>query len=267
MELVQGTRVSDFCDGHGLADPVDHVGDVDEPGARGDGLLIGADDDFVVFNGEIEADLLVDDAVALGALAVSLDHVRVVLLGADDFVAGLEGEAEDDGVEGFGGVAVDGDLVGMDAGEVGELLAEGFAALVEDLPHVVGRAFIGELVVALDGLLDDDGRGRDAAVVEIDDVRIDGVGALDEAPEIFILGNVGGAEMGDGAGGDIEVGGVDLVEEAGGAECIGYREGSGDGGGATEEGAAVGGRHRKKCRRLGWGTQRENCGDVGCSRV
>ena len=59
-------------------------------GARRDGLLVGAHDLVVVFNGEVKADLLVDDAFAHGALPVRLDHVGVILFGADYLVAGLE---------------------------------------------------------------------------------------------------------------------------------------------------------------------------------
>jgi len=158
FDAVGMGHVGDLLDGHGLADPVDHVRYVDESGAGRDGLFVGTDDHGVVFDGEVEAELLVDDAFALSPLAVGLDHVGVVLLGANDFVACFEGKAVDDRVQCLGGVAVDGDLFGTRAGEVGQFLAEGFAALVEDLPHVVGGAFVGELVVALDGLLDYEGR-------------------------------------------------------------------------------------------------------------
>jgi hypothetical protein len=105
-------------DGHGLADPVDHVRDVDKSGAGSYGFFVGLDDGRVVFYGEIEADLLVDNAVALGTLALGLDHVRVILLGADNFVAGFQRQAEDDGVQCFGGVAVDGDFVRLRAGQM-----------------------------------------------------------------------------------------------------------------------------------------------------
>ncbi len=113
------------------------MGDVDEFGARGDGLFVGLYDYVGVFDGEVEADLLVDDAVARLPLAVGVHHVGIVLHGADDLVAWLERQAVDDGVQGFGGVAVDRDLFGGRACEVGEFLTEGFAALVEDLPHEV----------------------------------------------------------------------------------------------------------------------------------
>jgi hypothetical protein len=48
---------------------------------------------------------------------------------------------------------------------------------------------------------------------------------------------------------------VGLVEEAAGGE------GTGESGCLAEEGAAVAGLHRKKCRRLGGQKQRENGGD------
>ncbi len=61
------------------------------------------------------------------------------------------------------------------AREVGEFLPQRFAALVENLPHEVGRALVGHLVVAFDRLLHDDGRRRDSAVIEVDDLRADRV--------------------------------------------------------------------------------------------
>jgi hypothetical protein len=62
--------------------------------------------------------------------------------------------------------------------------------------------------------------------------------------------------MGDGARGGVEVGGVGLVEEAAGGE------GTGESGCLAEEGAAVAGLHRKKCRRLERRKQLENGGNA-----
>ncbi len=91
-------HVGDLLDRHQLANPVDHVGDVDQLRARSHGLLVGLHDRVDVFDGKVEADLLVDDAVALGPLAVRVHHVGIVLLGADDLVARLQRDAVDDGV-------------------------------------------------------------------------------------------------------------------------------------------------------------------------
>ena len=91
-------HVGDLPDRHKLADPVDHVGDVNQLRPRSDGLLVGLHDGVDVLDGEVEVDLLVDDAVALGPLAVGVHHVGIVLLGSNDFVSCLEGETEDDGI-------------------------------------------------------------------------------------------------------------------------------------------------------------------------
>jgi hypothetical protein len=81
------SHVGDLGHGHRLADPVDHVGDVNQAGAGSYLLFVCLDDLVVVLDGEVETDLLVDNAIALGPLPVGLDHVGIVLLGADDFVA------------------------------------------------------------------------------------------------------------------------------------------------------------------------------------
>ena len=184
--------------------------------------------------------------------------MRVVLLGADDFVAGFERQPVDDGVQRFGRVAVDGDLARLRAGQVGKLFAQRLAALVEDAPHVIRRPLVGELVIALDGLLHHDGRGRNAAVVEVDDVGVDRVRALDHGPEVFVLRYLGGAEMGNGAGGGVEVLGVGLVEETV------HGERAGQGGCAAEEGAAVARNHTKNCRRLWAGESMGNFKPIRC---
>ncbi len=58
------------------------------------------------------------------------------------------------------------------------------------------------------------GAGRDAAVVEVDEVGIHRVGALNHAPVVFVLrGNVG-TEVRDACACGGELGGVRLLEEA-----------------------------------------------------
>ena len=44
LDAVRVGHVGDLATGISLAHPVDHVGDVDEPGARRDGLLVGLHD-------------------------------------------------------------------------------------------------------------------------------------------------------------------------------------------------------------------------------
>ena len=233
LDAVGVRHVGDLAHRHDLAHPVDHVRHVDQLRPRRDGLFVGLHDHRVVFDGEVEAELLVDDAFAQGALAVGLDHVRVVLLGADDLVAGLQVEPVDDRVQRLGGVAVDGDLVGRGAGQRGQLLAQRLAALVENAPHVVGRPLVGELVVALHRLLHHDGRGRDSAVVQVHEVGIHRVGALNHRPVVFVLRGLVSVEVRDARARRVELGGVGLLEEAVGGEGAGKRCG------LLEEGAAA----------------------------
>ena len=65
-----------------------------------------------------------------------------------------------------------------------------------------------------------------------------------DGPEIFILRDLRGAEVGNGAGGGTEVRGVGLGKKAAGGEraC--------EGGCLAKEGSAVAGHHTKHCRRL-----------------
>ena len=123
-----------------------------------------------------------------------------------------------------------------------QLFAQWFAALVENAPHVIRRPFVGELVVTLHGLLHHDGRGRHAAVVQIDEVRIDRVGALDHAPVVLILRGDIGTKVRDPGPGVGKLRGVRLVEEAV------ARERAGKCCCLLEEGAAAIRVHTEQCR-------------------
>ncbi len=130
---------------------------------------------------------------------------------------------------------------GWRAGQRGQLFAQRLAALVENAPHVIGRTFVGELVVALHGLLHHDGRRRNAAIVQVDEVGIHRVGALDHGPVVLILRGFERAEPGDARARRGEVGGVGLVEEAVGGK------GAGQGGCLAEKAASVIAHHAPKC--------------------
>ena len=192
--------------------------------------------------GKSKLSCLIDNPFSHSALAVGLDHIGVVLLGADDLVAGLQVESIDDGVERFGGVAVDGDFVGLGAGQLCQLLAQRLAALIENAPHIVGWPLVGELVVALDRLLHHDGRGRDSPVIEIDEVGIHGISALDHGPIVFVLRGDVSVEVRDARSCSGELGGVRLLEEAVDGERAGERCC------LLEEGAAAVEIHTQQCR-------------------
>ena len=131
---------------------------------------------------------------------------------------------------------------GLHAGQLRQLLAQRLAALVEDAPHVIGRPFVGKLVIALHRLLHHDGRGRYAAVVEVDEVGIHRIGALDHAPVVLVLRGHIGTEMRDPRACRAKLGGMRLVEEAVDGEragkccCL------------LEEGAAAIEIHTQQCR-------------------
>src|SRR5665213_1345393 len=112
FDVVGVSHIGDLPHGHYLANPVNDMRNVNDAGAWRDGLLVGTDDRVLVLNGEIKANLLEYNSVAFGSLPIPLDHVRIVLLGADDFIAGFERQSVDDGVERFGGVAVNCDFTG-----------------------------------------------------------------------------------------------------------------------------------------------------------
>ena len=126
-----------------------------------------------------EGDLLDDDPLAAGALLPARDHPRVVLVGDDDLVAPLQVDAEDQGLHRLGGVAGDGDLLGVAAELAGQVAAHRLDPGLEDPPHVLHGRLVGEPQVA-DHLVEDVGRrGADPAVVEVDDGAIDVEAALD----------------------------------------------------------------------------------------
>ena len=137
----------------------------------GDLFGIGRDDGRVVLEREIPVDPAQLDAITLLALTPGAHHVRVVVLGQHHLVPGLEIQAEDDGVQPLGGVAVDGQLLGGAARQCRQLGAQRLPPFVEDLPHGVRRPLVAELVVEDVGLLDHLGLSAHAPRVQVDDIR------------------------------------------------------------------------------------------------
>jgi hypothetical protein len=85
---------------------------------------------------------------------------------------------------------------------------------------------------------------------------IHGVGALNHAPEVFVLGNLQIVQVADGVGCGLPVGGMGLAEEAVGGESAGQNCG------ALEEGATVARNHTKDFRRLDGEDSTEKCRDA-----
>ena len=186
--------------GHGqnLARPVEQVRQVNDLRFRRKPFDVAVGEIFFIFRRQFHVGVRQFDALAEFALPPGVEHVRVVVFGQNHLVAALEREAENDGVEGFGGVAVDGNFIGANARQRGQLLAEGFAALVHDAPHVVTGGFVGVVVVAFQGVLHGFGRGADAAVVEVEQRRRSRKRLLNRYPVIFVAGGLFRREVGAG---------------------------------------------------------------------
>ena len=141
-----------------------------------------------------EFELLQDNAIAAFALLPGSDHARVILIGGDDFIARIELHAELHDLVGLAGVAGDGDFFGIDAEHLRQAAADGFDAGVEHVPHVIGRVHVLNFEIPDFGIHHRLGCGRDAAVVEVDHVAIDGERMAYIEPEIFVASDgVGGA--------------------------------------------------------------------------
>ena len=74
---------------------------------------------------------------------------------------------------------------------------------IEHVPHVVGRAQVLHVEIALLGVADHLGRRRHAAVVQVDHVAIDREGVADVHPEILVAGDRIGRTARDRLGGGL----------------------------------------------------------------
>ena len=189
----------------------------DQLRARRDGLLKAAVQ--VVHGGRRhgEGDGFEHDAFAALALGEGGEHARIVLVGGEDLVAALEIDAVLRVLQGFAGVARDGDLLGIAARGLGQAAADRFHLAFEHADHGVIRPHVGVLQVAAHGVLHGARRGADVAVVEVDDIAVDAERGADLAPEVFVGGDLfRGAGSGGAGGGAHAVDGMALQHYGGG---------------------------------------------------
>ena len=106
-----------------------------------------------------------------------VEHARIVLIGGQDLVAGLQVDAVLRVLQRLAGVARDGHLFGIAAGGGGEMPAHAFDAALQDVDHGVVRPHVAVIEVAPHGLLHGARRRADVAVVQIQDVAVDGEGS------------------------------------------------------------------------------------------
>ena len=83
--------------------------------------------------------------------------------------------------ERFAGVAGDGDLFGIASGGGGQAAPDHFHLLLENVHHGVVRPHVAEFEIAAHGVLHRARRGAAIAVVQVDDVAVDGEGVADFA--------------------------------------------------------------------------------------
>src|SRR2546423_400878 len=84
-------------------------------------------------------------AVAAGALFPRIEHASVVLIGGDDFVAGLQIDTELRDLQRFACVSRDRHLFGIAPEFRGEAPSHGLDVRFEDLPHVIDRRLVGDV--------------------------------------------------------------------------------------------------------------------------
>ena len=126
------------------------------------------------------------DAVAPLPLAEGHQHARIILVGGQDLVAGLEVDAVLHDLVGLAGVAGDRHFLGVAARHLGQVLAHPLDLGIEHIDHGLDRAHVGIGEIAAHRVLHRDRRGTDIAIVEIDDVAIDGEGVADIGPVILV---------------------------------------------------------------------------------
>ena len=118
-----------------------------------------------------QRDALDDDAVTLRAQQPRLLAAGMLLIGHEDFIAGLEIEAIRDVVVGLGGVADQRDFIARATDKGGQRIAEFIPRRVAPDGIVLGialREFFGFVVAIEDGAENRRGRRSYGAVVEID---------------------------------------------------------------------------------------------------
>ena len=103
------------------------------------------------------------------ALIPGVEHAPVVLVRRDDFVAGLQVEAELRDLQRLAGVARDGELLRVAAEFGRELAAHRLDVRLEHVPHVVDRRLVRDVEIALNRLVHDARARAGVAVVQIDD--------------------------------------------------------------------------------------------------
>jgi hypothetical protein len=200
-----------------LGREVRDVGEVEDLGPRRDGLLEHVIEE-ILRRGHRELQPRDLDALAPHALVPRRQHARVVLLGRDDLVPGLEVDAVLGDLQGLARTARQGHLLAVAAELVGHAPAQrlavpGHHALIVDGQHV------DHLHVPEDRIQRYPGHGAGEAVVEVDELAVELEGQLDLAPVEFVLGDVLGRLPGDGLGRLVDAGQAFRVEGHGrGAE-------------------------------------------------
>ena len=139
----------------------------------------------------------------VNALVPGGQHARVILLGRDDLVAGLEVEAVLGDLQGLAGAAGQGHLLDIAAELVGHAPADGLAvaghhALVVDGQHV------DHLHVPEDRIQGHPGHRAGEAVVEVDELAVELESELDLAPVELVLGHLLGGHAGDRLAGRLD---------------------------------------------------------------
>ena len=190
LHALGARRVADLLHRKNLPGEIRDVAEVQDPGLRPDRRDQAIREIVHRRRRHRERNLLHRDALAPRALVPRVEHPPVVLVRRDDFVPGLEIDPELRDLQRLARVARDRHLLGTAAELRREPAAHRLDVRLEDLPHVVHGRLVGDVEIALEGLVDDARAGAAAAVVQVDDRAIERESLLDVAPVGFIARDI-----------------------------------------------------------------------------
>ena len=126
--------------------------------------------------------------------------MRIVLIGGQDLVAGLQIQAEFRDLQGFAGIAREHNFVRADSGQFGHHAFRRCHARVEFPDHGVIRPHVAVIEIPAHGLLHRSRRRTHVTVVEVDDRAVRREFIADRDPEIFVSRDFFGWTAGGGSG-------------------------------------------------------------------
>jgi hypothetical protein len=188
MVLIPRRRsfVADPPDREDLSGQVRDVAEVQHPRCRRHGAEQAIGEIVERLRRHREGHLLQLDAITPHALLPGIEHAPVILVRGHDFVAGFQRDAELRNLERLARVPGDGHLFGIAPELRREPAPHGLDVRLQDLPHVIHGRLVGQIEVALQGVVNHARARAAAAVVQIDDRAVQRERLLDLAPVVLV---------------------------------------------------------------------------------